>query len=58
MNLKLVIEMFVVIASVFLAIFISTVYTSFAAPYIIGFITPILVSVVNNINIKNKKQDK
>lgn len=56
MNLKLVIEMFIVIVSVFLAIFISTVYTSFAASYIIGFITPILVNTVDNINIEKLKK--
>lgn len=59
MKLKVVLEMFVTLISVFLTIFISTVYTSFAAPYIIGFVTPILISVIDNIDFsKAKKENK
>lgn len=59
MKLKVVLEMFVTLISVFLTIFISTIYTSFAASYIIGFVTPILISVIDNIDFsKAKKENK
>lgn len=55
MKLKLIIEMCIMIASIFLAIYVNTTYTNFAVPYVIGFITPIIISVIDSINI-NKIQ--
>lgn len=61
MKLKMILLMLITLASVFLSIYVTTIYTSFVAPYLIGFFTPIIVNEVytfdiNKIkNIKNKK---
>ena len=61
MKLKMILLMLITLASVFLSIYIETIYTSFVAPYLIGFFTPIIVNEVYmfDINkIKNTKGDK
>lgn len=61
MKLKMILLMLITLASVFLSIYVATIYMSFVAPYLIGFFTPIIVNEVytfdiNKIkNIKNKK---
>lgn len=61
MKLKMILLMLITLASVFLSIYVTTIYTSFVAPYLIGFFTPIIVNEVymfdiNKIkNTKNKK---
>lgn len=61
MKLKMILLMLITLASVFLSIYVTTIYTSFVAPYLIGFFTPIIVNEVYmfDINkIKNTKGDK
>ena len=61
MKLKMILLMLITLSSVFLSIYVVTIYTSFIAPYLIGFFTPIIVNEVymfdiNKIkNTKNKK---
>ncbi len=54
MKLKMVLVMLITLVSVFAAIFISTIYTGFVAPYLIGIFTPIILSVIYNFEPKNK----
>ena len=58
MKLKLILVMAMTLISVFGAIYVSTIYTGFAAPYLIGIITPILISFVYNFELKNLKNVK
>ena len=61
MKLKMILLMLITLASVFLSIYVATIYTSFIAPYLIGLFTPIIVNEVYmfDINkIKNTKGDK
>ena len=58
MKLKLILVMAMTLISVFGAIYVSTIYTGFAAPYSIGIITPILISVIYNFELKNLKNVK
>lgn len=61
MKLKMILLMLITLSSVFLSIYVATIYTSFIAPYLIGFFTPIIVNEVYmfDINkIKNTKGDK
>lgn len=54
MKLKMVLVMLITLVSVFAAIFVSTIYTGFVAPYLIGMFTPIILSVIYNFEPKNK----
>lgn len=54
MKLKMVLVMLITLVSVFAAIFVSTIYTGFVAPYLIGIFTPIILSVIYNFEPKNK----
>ena len=54
MKLKMVLVMLITLVSVFAAIFVSTIYTGFVAPYLIGISTPIILSVIYNFEPKNK----
>ena len=54
MKLKMVLVMLITLVSVFAAIFISTIYTGFVAPYLIGIFTAIILSVIYNFEPKNK----
>lgn len=58
MKLKMVLIMLITLASVFTAIFISTIYSGFVAPYLIGIFTPIILSVVYGFEPKNKTSKK
>lgn len=58
MKLKMVLVMLITLVSVFAAIFISTIYTGFVAPYLIGIFTPIILSVIYNFEPKNKTGKK
>ena len=58
MKLKLILVMTMTLISVFGAIYISTIYAGFAAPYLIGMITPIVISFVYNFELKNIKNIK
>ena len=61
MKLKTILLMLVTLGSVFLSIYVSTLYKGFVAPYLIGFFTPIIVNIISTINIKeinNKKAKK
>lgn len=58
MKLKMILLMLITLISVFLSIWISTIYTSFVAPYLIGFFTPIIVNGVYNFDINNYKKKK
>lgn len=58
MKLKLILVMAMTLISVFGAIYVSTIYTGFAAPYLIGMITPIVISFVYNFELKNIKNIK
>ena len=57
MKLKMILLMLITLSSVFLSIFISTVYSGFVAPYLIGFFTPIIVNEIYTFDI-NKVKDK
>ena len=59
MNFKNILLMIITLASVFLSIFVSTIYTGFVAPYLIGFFTPIIVMGISMIDIDKiiKKQN-
>lgn len=54
MKLKMFLVMLITLVSVFAAIFVSTIYTGFVAPYLIGIFTPIILSVIYNFEPKNK----
>lgn len=56
MKLKTILLMCIMLASIFVAIYISTIYNGFVAPYLIGFFTPIIVTEINNIDIKKLKK--
>lgn len=56
MKLKMILLMLITLASVFLSIFVSTIYTGFVAPYLIGIFTPMIVSAVYNFEPKNKNK--
>lgn len=58
MKLKLILVMAMTLISVFGAIYVSTIYSGFAAPYLIGMITPIIISYVYNFELKNVKNIK
>ncbi len=59
MKLKMILLMLITLASVFLSIYVATIYTGFIAPYLIGFFTPIIVSAIYNFDVsKIKKQIK
>lgn len=58
MKLKMVLVMLITLVSVFAAIFVSTIYTGFVAPYLIGIFTPIILSVIYNFEPKNKTGKK
>ncbi len=59
MKLKMILLMLITLASVFLSIYVATIYTGFIAPYLIGFFTPIIVSAIYNFDEnKIKKQIK
>ncbi len=58
MKLKMILLMLITLASVFLSIFVATIYTGFVAPYLIGFFTPILVNAIYTFDIKNFKNNK
>ena len=58
MKLKMILVMVITLASVFLSIFVSTLYAGVFAPYLIGFVTPIIVSAVYNFELKNKNNKK
>ena len=58
MKLKMVLVMLITLVSVFAAIFISTIYTGFVAPYLIGIFPPIILSVIYNFEPKNKTGKK
>ncbi len=59
MKLKMILLMLITLASVFLSIYVATIYTGFIAPYLIGFFTPIIVSAIYNFDAnKIKKQIK
>lgn len=59
MKLKTILLMIITLASVFLSIFVSTIYSGFVAPYLIGFFTPIIVNCISMIDIDKfiKKQN-
>lgn len=46
MKIKTILLMIITLASVFLSIYVSTLYAGFVAPYIIGFTTPIIVNAI------------
>ena len=54
MKIKMILVMLVTSVSVFSAIFVSTLYSGFVAPYLIGVFTPIIISVMYNFEFKNK----
>lgn len=54
MKIKMILVMLVTLVSVFSAIFISTLYSGFVAPYLIGVFTPIIISAMYNFEFKNK----
>lgn len=54
MRLKVILLMIVMLASVFSAIYVSTIYAGFAAPYLIGMATPIVINEIYNFNINFK----
>ena len=58
MKLKMILLMIITLASVFFSIFISTIYSGFVAPYLIGFFTPIVVNGVYIFDINNYKNKK
>lgn len=58
MKLKMILVMLITLASVFLAIFISTIYTGFVAPYLIGIATPMIISGIYNFELKSKSNKK
>lgn len=60
MNFKNILLMIITLASVFLSIFVSTIYSGFVAPYLIGFFTPIIVNFISifDINQIASKQNK
>lgn len=58
MKLKMILLMLITLASVFLSIFVATIYTGFVTPYLIGFFTPILVNAIYTFDIKNFKNNK
>ena len=58
MKLKLILVMAMTLISVFGAIYVSTIYAGFAAPYLIGMITQIVISFAYNFEPKNIKNIK
>lgn len=58
MKVKMILLMLITLASVFLSIFIATIYTGFVAPYLIGFFTPIIVNAIYTFDIKQIKTNK
>lgn len=56
MKLKMILLMLLTLSSVFFTIFISNIYSSFVAPYLIGFITPIIINSI--YEFEPHKKDK
>lgn len=61
MKIKMILVMLITLASVFLSIYVATIYTGFVAPYLIGFFTPIIVNSaymidLNKLQTQNKKK--
>ena len=56
MKLKMILLMLITLASVFLSIYVATIYTGFIAPYLIGFFTPIIVSAIYNFDVSKIKK--
>ncbi len=57
MKIKTILLMIITLTSVFLSIYVSTLYAGFVAPYIIGFATPIIVNTIYSFDI-SKYKDK
>lgn len=58
MKIKAILLMILTLVSVFAAIWISTIYSGFVAPYLIGLITPIIADAMYTIDFKNNKKEK
>lgn len=58
MKLKMILLMLITLASVFLSIYVATIYTGFVAPYLIGFFTPIVVNEIYTFDINKIKNNK
>lgn len=58
MKIKTILLMIITLASVFLSIYVSTLYAGFVAQYIIGFTTPIIVNAIYTFDINKYKNKK
>lgn len=58
MKIRMILVMLITLASVFLSIYVATIYSGFVALYLIGFFTPIIVNSVYNFDIDKFKNNK
>lgn len=58
MKIKMILLMLITLASVFLSIYVATIYSGFVAPYLIGFFTPVIADIIYKIDINKIKNQQ